>query len=112
VTGGANGQLYVWGKDRKCEKSFKAHQGNAGIHTLRIVDDTILSGGADHKLNKIDGGSFETMDSIDCDSTPRAVDMLGDKIVVGCRNGSIVEITGADKKVVMESHSDGEVWGL
>ena len=111
VTGGTNGQIYVWGKDRKCEKSFKAH-GSSAIHTMRIIDGTILSGGADHKLNEIDGASFETMNSIGLDSTPRSVDKLGETIIVGCRDGNIIEVTGQNKKVVMESHSDGEVWGL
>lgn len=52
------------------------------------------------------------MNTIQLDATPRAVDMIGDKIIVGCRDGNIIEIDGANKKIVMQSHSDGEVWGL
>jgi WD40 repeat protein len=40
------------------------------------------------------------------------VDELDGKIIVGLRTGSIVELMGRQKRVVMESHSDGEVWGL
>lgn len=38
--------------------------------------------------------------------------MVGSKIIVGCINGDIIEINGTAQKKVMESHSDGEVWGL
>jgi WD40 repeat protein len=38
--------------------------------------------------------------------------MKGGKIIVGCRDGTITEISGGSKNVLMESHSDGEVWGL
>jgi hypothetical protein len=49
------------------------------------------------------------------EATPRAVDKCptNPKVVVGLRNGDIHVIqpsTGATK--VMESHCDGEVWGL
>jgi len=40
------------------------------------------------------------------------VDKKGDKIIVGCLNGDIIEIDGTAQKTVMQSHSDGEVWGL
>jgi WD40 repeat protein len=38
--------------------------------------------------------------------------MVGERIIVGCRDGSIIELNAGQKKTVMESHSDGEVWGL
>jgi microtubule-associated protein-like 1/2 len=44
----------------------------------------------------------------------RAIDVVGSKALVGLRDGTIYEIdTGSgNKKVIMESHSEGEVWGL
>jgi WD40 repeat protein len=73
----------------------------------------VLAGGADNKLYILDE-SLAVQSSIDLTSCPRAVDILGDKIIVGMRDGTIMELTGngASKKTVMESHSDGELWGL
>jgi WD40 repeat protein len=44
----------------------------------------------------------------------RAIDVLGSNALVGCRNGNIyqVDMNSQSKQVIMESHSDGEVWGL
>lgn len=39
---------------------------------------------------------------------------MGDCFVVGLRNGSIVEcnISNGEQVTYMQSHNDGEVWGL
>ena len=44
----------------------------------------------------------------------RAIDVTGITALVGLRDGSIyqVDLSKNTKKVIMESHSDGEVWGL
>ena len=44
----------------------------------------------------------------------RAIDVLGHNALVGCRDGTIyeVDLTTQSKKAIMESHSEGEVWGL
>jgi hypothetical protein len=46
------------------------------------------------------------------EAIPRSVDIFNGRLVTGCRNGSIYIIDNADMYTVMESHSDGEVWGL
>ena len=74
-------------------------------------DSIIYSGGSDKKLNLLNE-NLETMESHMMDATPRAVDARPDRIIVGLRNGSIIELRGRNKKTVMQSHSDGEVWGL
>lgn len=46
---------------------------------------------------------------------PRAIDCFNhEKFVVGLRNGSIVEcnIESGEMNTLMQSHNDGEVWGL
>jgi WD40 repeat protein len=80
---------------------------------LRVEGGSLLAGGADNKIYILDE-SLQVKSSIDVPACPRAVDMSGDKIICGMRDGTIMEITGqgADKRVVMESHSDGELWGL
>jgi len=74
-------------------------------------DSIIYSGGSDKKLNMLNA-NLETMESHMMEATPRAVDARDDKIIVGLRNGSIIELKGRNKKTIMQSHSDGEVWGL
>ena len=110
VTGGTNGLLYVW-EENNLAKTHSVHAKNGANHTLRITEDKILAGGADYKLHVLDS-EFNITTSHDVGSIPRACDLLGDKIIVGCRDGTIYEIEGENKKAVMESHCDGEVWGL
>lgn len=45
---------------------------------------------------------------------PRAIDVFGDCMVLGQSDGKIVEISlaGGPGTVLMDSHNDGEVWGL
>lgn len=47
-------------------------------------------------------------------SYPRSIDYLNGKILIGLRNGNIVEVdeTREDKKHIMASHHEGETWGI
>jgi len=38
--------------------------------------------------------------------------MIGADILCGMRNGQIIEIKGGNTIVLMDSHCDGEVWGI
>jgi len=51
---------------------------------------------------------------IDFGSVPRAIDCKGDNMLVGLRTGSIIETncTTGDQTTLMQSHNDGEIWGL
>jgi WD40 repeat protein len=44
----------------------------------------------------------------------RAIDVMGPTALVGMRDGTIynVDLASGNKQAIMESHSDGEVWGL
>jgi WD40 repeat protein len=44
----------------------------------------------------------------------RAIDVMGGQGLVGLKDGTIfqVDIGSKSKKPIMESHSEGEVWGL
>ena len=44
----------------------------------------------------------------------RAIDVMGSTALVGMRDGTIynVDLASGNKQAIMESHSDGEVWGL
>lgn len=58
---------------------------------------------------------MQQLNAYDFGALPRAIDSFnGEKFVVGLRTGSIVECDMATGQLttVMESHNDGEVWGL
>jgi len=43
----------------------------------------------------------------------RAIDCMGDKLLVGQRNGTISYNNGPNMQTeLMTSHDDGEIWGL
>lgn len=61
-----------------------------------------------------DTASMSQLNLISFGSLVRAIDVNGGEMVVGLRNGNIVRCAedGSGQRAVMESHSDGEVWGL
>jgi hypothetical protein len=78
---------------------------------MRIVENEVLVGGADSKLYILNG-DLGTTGTHDLPACVRAVDKKGGEIIAGCINGDIVKISGGRPTTIMESHSDGEVWGL
>ena len=74
----------------------------------------IYSGGRDGFVRVTNSESFEVEKSIDFGVLPRAIDVLDSKMVVGLRNGKIIEcnVDTEEQNVVMEGHHDGEIWGL
>ena len=67
------------------------------------------------KIWSTEGGNLTLESSIDFGGVLiRAIDVQGIYMLVGLRDGTIyqVNMTNQAKNVIMESHSDGEVWGL
>ena len=111
VTGAANGQLYHW-RGRELQRTVQVHGQGQAVHALAIVGDRVFSGGKDNKLVELDAQLVKVKEHV-LDSYPRAVDVHGGNVLVGTRDGRITEIRPDGSKVVlMESHNDGEVWGL
>lgn len=112
-TGGCNAMIYVW-NGRELSSTIKAH--NAGfICALRFVEGKLYSGGKDGNVAIINTSSLSVEKTINFNGVLiRAIDVMGSKGLVGLRDGTIyeVDIASGNKKAIMESHSDGEVWGL
>lgn len=65
------------------------------------------------------GGVFKLEKFVDISSSfPRSIDFFQGNLLVGLRNGSILEFKDVmtsdspQENVVMRSHFEGEVWGL
>lgn len=74
----------------------------------------LYSGGKDGRVCITDTSTMECIKAIDFGMLPRAIDVHNGNLVVGLRNGSIVECNLESQEMVtyMQSHNDGEVWGL
>lgn len=86
------------------------------VGALRWVGGKLYSGGKDGMVKVWNTGnpsSPEKTFSFD-GILIRAIDVMGSKAVVGLRDGTIYELdlSSGSKKMIMESHSDGEVWGI
>ena len=100
-------------------KAIKAH--GAGVTAIVASEGRLVSGGKDKRICIISaqGGAFKLEKFIDISSSfPRSLDLFNGNLLVGLRNGSIVEFKDAlteenpAEKVLMQSHFEGEVWGL
>lgn len=74
----------------------------------------IYSGGKDGNVVVTNSTSLEVERSFNFGCLIRAIDIEGSKALVGLRDGTIfhLDIESQAKKAIMESHSEGEVWGL
>jgi len=79
---------------------------------MRFANGKLFSGGKDGKVNCIDTGSRTVTMCVDFGCLVRAVDFDMDTLLVGQRDGTITCCKDGNKKNIMSSHSDGEVWGL
>lgn len=82
---------------------------------MRWVGGKLYSGGKDGFVKVINSTTLTVENSIDFGGVLiRAIDVFHGEALVGLRNGTIahVNIASGRKSNVMESHSDGEVWGL
>lgn len=112
-TGGCNSQIYVW-NGRELSSTINAHKGGF-ICALRFAAGKLYSGGKDGNLVITNTTSLQVEKTISFNSVLiRAIDVVGTKALVGLRDGTIfnVDLNTQNKTVVMESHSEGEVWGL
>ena len=108
VTGSSEGLLYLW-DNCQAQKTFPIHTGS--VQVLTIINGKIYSSGNDKKLNVWDM-NVKQLNSYELPHYAKAIDVQGETILAGTRNGCIVEIENNKINVAMNGHSDGEVWGL
>ena len=86
------------------------------VGAMRWAAGSLYSGGKDGQLKVWTVGSWAApAKTIDFSGIlVRAIDVAGGNAVVGMRDGTIyqIDLTSGSKQAIMESHSDGEVWGL
>ena len=118
-SGGENGQIQVWADSCQAVKCIKAHA--AGITSIEATQGKLISGGKDKRVCIISAsnGVFKLEKFVDISSSfPRSIDFFNGNLLVGLRNGSILEfkdVMTADtptENCIMQSHFEGEVWGL
>lgn len=121
ITGGSDGCVYHWTGD-SVTKKYENNKGSVHSVACRIDKaaggEVVLVGGNDKTLTvyKFDG-KLTKLWSVPVDAAPRSVDLFNGQILMGLKNGTIMEMEykgdGSGKpNVVMTSHCDGEVWGL
>jgi hypothetical protein len=82
----------------------------------------LLVGGADKTISSYtinNGGALSKAWTIPTDSPPRSIDLFNGSLLMGLKNGSICVMpysanaqANAKAHVVMNSHCDGETWGM
>jgi len=120
ITGGSDGKIYHWSGDAvvKAYDNNKGPVQSVGCRKHETHGEIVLAGGNDKTLTIYKfSGKLEKFWSVEVDAAPRSVDYLNNKILMGLKNGSLVEMDFTDdgkgnKNVIMTSHCDGEVWGL
>jgi WD40 repeat protein len=108
--------IYTWDSQGQLDKILKAH--SSEITAIVHENEKLISGGKDGKIviYSTKGGEYTLEKTINLEggSYPKSIDYLNGKILIGLRNGSIVEINEEteEKKHLLSSHHEGESWGL
>jgi WD40 repeat protein len=108
IAADSTGNLAIF-KDNQMTKKVQVH--GKPVDALNFVDGKVLSGGNDKKLNIL-GTDLSVQSTIEFACSIKGCDMMGDKMVVGLKDATIIVVSGSDKKTVMKGHHDGEIWGL
>ena len=111
--GGANSYIYIW-NGNTCMKTLGYHEGGF-VGAIIWKEGTLYSGGKDGRVCIIDcAANYECKSVVQFPTLIRAIDVMGTKLVVGLRTGSIVEsdLESGEQTTLMQGHNDGEVWGL
>jgi WD40 repeat protein len=114
-TGGTNSKIYLWdgAGSRQATGTLGGH-GKGFICSIIWKEGKLYSGGKDGFVVVTDTASGEVTSKVEFGSLIRAIDTFNGHMVVGTRDGNIWMCgdDGINLHKVMESHSDGEVWGL
>ena len=110
--GGANALIYIFNGNTP-KKTLGFHE-KGFVGAINWVAGKLYSGGRDGRVCICDTSTYECIKAINFGMLPRAIDAHNGKLVVGLRNGSIVEtdLETEEMTTYMQSHNDGEVWGL
>ena len=86
-TAATNGQVYRW-RPPLLEAAFQVFELGVTVHAIKIKDGKIFCTGADRSLVVL-GGQMEILNRFVFAGYAKAVDLVGDKILLGLVNGSI-----------------------
>ncbi|XP_071162130.1 echinoderm microtubule-associated protein-like 6 [Mytilus edulis] len=125
-SGGSDGNVFVW-NGTTLQKTVKAHEGP--LFAMHSLDKGFVTGGKDGVVGlwndqfeqclktysiKKDAVSPDSRGMLMADSpTVRAIVLGHGKILVGTKNGEIIEIDKAGPlSILTQGHMEGEIWGL
>lgn len=112
-SGGTNGCIFVW-KGRDFEKQVKAHE-DGYMGAINCVGNNLFTGGKTGNVMMFDLENLACLKTWEgFGSIIRSVDCLNDTLLVSTREGTIFHVVKDtdERKEIMHSHWDGEVWGL
>jgi len=109
ITGGQGGKLYLW-SEHKVIKTAQVLATDANIEALIVVRDFIVTGGSDNIVRVLDA-AFKEISEVAVLSSPRSLDYSQKTVLCGTVDGTIQELKEHSRSILMESHSEGEVWG-
>lgn len=107
-TGSNTGAVSIW-ENKKLITTVQPV--NSIIHAIAVKKDKVLLGGNTH-VSVFDLTLTNKVKELEIPSQTRSIDAVGDAILVGTNDGSIIEFKGNDKKYLTQGHCEDELWGL
>ena len=92
LTAATNGQVYRW-RPPLLEAAFQVFELGVTVHAIKVKDLKIFCTGADRSLVVL-GSQMEILNRVVFSAYAKAIDLLGDRILLGLVNGSIGVLEG------------------
>ncbi|PFX18604.1 Echinoderm microtubule-associated protein-like 6 [Stylophora pistillata] len=126
-SGGASGKVYIW-QGHAMQNSVQAHEGP--VFAMQVLEKGFVTGGKDGTVGLWDDNFSRCLKSYKVTRTSlspgppasilledvppiRAITLGQGKILVGTKNGEIMEIDKSGPiTVLIQGHLEGELWGL
>ena len=110
LTAGQNGRIYVW-YNHKTLKSVQILSEDMPIFVIKVVNEVVVVGGEGYFVYVLDA-ALQKLQEVAIPSSPISLDWNNGTILCGTKDGVIQELRDQMRIVLMDSHSQGSVWGL
>jgi len=108
LSGSVGGHVYIW-ENRECKKTIQI--GTAGVGAI-ATSANLIAVGEGTSITTFDN-NWQKLATVEVGSNIRSLDINPNgNILAGLRDGKIIELSKGNVKVIQQSHSDGELWGL
>ncbi|KRX05725.1 WD40-repeat-containing domain [Pseudocohnilembus persalinus] len=127
ISGGAQGNLFVWNEKFQAQPGIQAHQGKAVGALVNGKNGNFISAGYDGRVIvwslqqnqleiKQEPDAIDINKLVSFDSSIVSLDIRNDTYLIGTKGSEVIEVRqnkqDSKAEIIQQGHYNGELWGL